>query len=51
MAPKAGKAKGDRHMVMLDEHSGFERNPSAFDLGSLIIVDSGSLLSHDLGVA
>jgi hypothetical protein len=38
-------------MFMLVAHSGCEKNPSAFDLGSLISVDWGSMLSHDLGVA
>ena len=37
-------------MVMLVVNSGFEQNPSAFDLGSLISVDWGGMLSHDLGV-
>ena len=50
-APEAGLAHGDKYMFMLVAHSGCEKNPSAFDLGSLISVDWGSILSHDLGVA
>ena len=51
----AGHLKPAKHMaiqsmVMCAVNSGFERNPSAFDQGSLISVDWGDMLSHDLGV-